>query len=260
MTVGATGGAERGRLSSGPDRVVVILRWAIIFVVVCIGSLAVYAVMTGVLRPPVPRTQAELILVRSKAAVQANKADGQAWAQLARAQYLTGKKDEAYETIKLARASIDPAESPILWVNNQELDMVIRDGKNEQALTMAEGFIKTDAEIRLKKRAEQLSQGIDLPLEAQNADNETSIELFLLKATAETNLQKYEEAVKSYDNVLLMAPLASDVLTLRGWAKLDAGDEQGAKADFEAALKYMPDLESAKTGLNAIAAPSSDSQ
>ncbi len=260
MSAGATEGPFTAKPVSERDRVVVSLRWAIIFVVVCIVSLALYALMAGVLTPPAPRTQAELILARSKEAVQANSQDGQAWAQLARAQYLTGKMEEAYATISLARGTIEATESPILWVNNQELDMTIRDGENERAVEMAEGFIKADADIRVRERAEQLAQGIDLPLEAQDLRNQTSIELFLLKATAESNLEKYADAVKSYDNALLMAPRASDLLTLRGWAKLQAGDVPGAKEDFETALKYIPDLESAKAGLATIDSPPSDSQ
>ena len=260
MSTGVAEGSQPPGVDIKPDRVVVILRWAIIFIVVCILSLAVYAVFAGVLEPPAPRTQAELILARSEAAVQANKKNGQAWAQLARAQYLTGDKGKAYATIALARKSIEASESPSLWVNNQELDMVIRDGRNEQALKMAAGFVKADAEIRVRERAEQLSKGIDQPLEAQNIANQTSIELFLLKAAAEGNLKKYKDAVKSYDNALLMAPRASDVLALRGWAKLNAGDQKGAKLDFEAALKYMPDLESANAGLREIDARSSDSK
>jgi tetratricopeptide (TPR) repeat protein len=124
---------------------------------------------------------------------------------------------------------------------------------------MAEGFVKTDAEIRVKERAAQLAQGIDIALDAQTAENQTSIELFLLKATAETNLGKHQDAVKSYDNALLMAPLASDLLVLRADAKYRAGDEKGAKEDYQTALKYVPDLEAAKAGLSTIEAGSPDS-
>lgn len=260
MTAVGGEGVQAPELSAGPDRVVVVLRWAIIFVVVCIVSLALYAVMAGALDPPAPRTQAELVLARSEAAVQANKKNGQAWAQLARAQYLTGKKDEAYATIALARKSVKANERPMLWVNNQELDMLIRDGKNEQAAKRAVVYVKTDAEIRVRERADQLAKGIDQDLQAQDAANQTSITLFMLKATAESNLKKYNDAVKSYDNALLMNPALSDVLTLRGWAKMNAGDKTGAKKDFESALKYMPDLESAKAGLKAIDSKSSDSK
>ena len=177
-----------------------------------------------------------------------------------RVQYLTGRKDEAYATIALARRSVEASERPILWVNIQELDMTIRDGKNEQALKSATAFVKKDAEIRLRERAEQLSRGIDQSLEAQTTENQASIELFLLKATAESNLKKYEDAIESYDNALLMAPMASDILALRGWAKLSADDAKGAKKDFKTALKYMPDLESAKAGLKAADDSSSDSK
>lgn len=260
MSADANEGVEVTELHAEPDRVIVAMRWAIVFMVVCIATLAAYAVVAGVFRPPAPRTQAESILSRSKASVQANKEDGQAWAQLARAQYLTGNKNEAYETIALARRSVEASERPILWINIQELDMTIRDGKNEQALKMADTFVKKDADIRVRERAEELSKGIDQSLEAQTVQNQPSIELFLLKATAESNLKKHKAAIESYDNALLMVPLASDILTLRGWAKLNAGDEKGATKDFETALKYMPDMESAKAGLQAIEEQSSDSK
>lgn len=249
----------RDQLHAEPDHVVKILRWGIVFIVLCLVSLALYAVTAGVVSPPAPRTQAESVLMRAQAAVDANEKDGLAWAQLARAQYLMGKKDDAYETIARARTVVEADERPILWVNNQELEMVISDGNNERALEMAEAFIKTDAQIRVDERAAELSQGIDQSLEAQTTENQTSIELFLLQAQAETNLGRFDEAVEAYDNALLMAPMASDILVLRGSVKLSAGDIPGAKEDFQAALRYMPDLESAKAGLRAAESGSSGS-
>jgi tetratricopeptide (TPR) repeat protein len=255
MTLGDTPGEQTVGLADKPDRIAVLLRWAILFVVACILCVAAYAVLAGVWNPPAPRTQSELILATSRAAVEQNKQDGQAWAQLARAQYFTGDIEAAYATISEARKSVEADERPLLWVNNQELDMLIRDGKTEEALQKAETFIKTDATIRAREKEELLAKGITADVDAQAQENQTTIELYLLRATAEMNLKQLDKAVKSYNEALVLAPRASDILSLRGWAKLDQEDREGARQDFEAALRFMPDLESAKAGLEAIESP-----
>ena len=42
---------------------------------------------------------------------------------------------------------------------------------------------------------------------------------------------------------------AADLVTLRGWAKLRAGDKKGAAKDFQNALKFLPGDASATNGL-----------
>jgi tetratricopeptide (TPR) repeat protein len=140
-------------------------------------------------------------------------------------------------------------DSSILWDNNQELDMLIRDGKNAEALKKSTAYVQKDVDLRAKTQQEYAGRGISVPLEAQDLANQTTIQLFLLRASAQMNLEKFDDAVVSYNNALKMSPMAADVLALRGWAKLESGDKKGAKKDFEASLKYLPDNESATEGL-----------
>jgi len=239
-------------MTGAADPVVRFMRWAILFIVVCIVALAGYAVLAGVLNPPAPRTQAEAILASAEAAVRLDPGNGQAWAQLARAQYLMGERAESAKTIAQARKRVK--DRTILWVYNQELDQLVRDGKNPEALKKSTEYVQKDIDFRTEQAEDYLARGINPPLDAQNAENQTTIQLFLLRATAQMNLKKPKDAVVSYDNALRMSPMAADVLALRGWAKLEAGDEKGAKKDFESSLKYLPGNEAATEGLEELEA------
>ncbi|HET6351279.1 MAG TPA: tetratricopeptide repeat protein [Coriobacteriia bacterium] len=240
---------ERVEYTENGDSVVQWLRWAILIVVISIIALAAFAAISGVFTPAAPRTQAESVLLRAKAAVKVSPGSGQAWAQLARAQYLTGDKGRAYDSIAQARKRVK--DETILWVNNQEVDMLIRDGKNAEALKKTDTYIQKDVDLRIVADAANKAKGISPPLETQDQRNQTTIQLFLMRATAEMNLKKYKDAVVSYTNALKMTPNAADVLTYRGLAQLKAGDKKGAKADFEQALTYMPDYTPAQAGLKA---------
>lgn len=235
-------------VDQGPDRVTQVLKWAILFVVVCIAVLAVYAVVAGVVMPPAPRTQAEALLNSGEAAVQKNPGNGKAWAQYARVLYLTGSKDEAWDALKRARKAVK--DETILWVNVQEVDMLLTEGKDEDVLKKSKDYIQQDINFRGKANAELGAKGIKAPLEA--IDNEPTIQMFVMRATAEGNLKKYKDAVRDLDNALVLDPQAADIIALRGWAKLNAKDKKGAKADFETALKFLPDNQSAQSGLEAL--------
>lgn len=243
-------------VDEGPDRVVRFLRMAILFVVACLVALAGYAVVGGILRPPAPRTQAESVLAIAEAGVRKHPGDGMLWAQLARAQYLTGSKEEAYETIKRSRKSVK--DRTVLWVNNQELDMLIRDGKYKKAADLSVKYVKEDGEIRGKEFAENSAKNIKVPLSEQNNENQSSIQLFLLQASAFGSLGEYDKSIEAYDNALLMAPRAADILTLRADVLLKSGDAKKAAKDYEAALKYLPDDTAANAGLKAAKAALSD--
>ena len=76
----------------------------------------------------------------------------------------------------------------------------------------------------------------------------------MAKANALSALGDNAGAVKAFDAYLKVAPIDSDVLVLRGLAKVKAGDKAGAAADYRAALKYIPDDKPALNGLKQIGA------
>ena len=61
-----------------------------------------------------------------------------------------------------------------------------------------------------------------------------------------------EESIEVLDLYLTDLPTAADVLVLRGDAKAESGDTEGAAADYRRALEFVPDLAEAQEGLAAI--------
>ncbi len=78
--------------------------------------------------------------------------------------------------------------------------------------------------------------------------------MLVLQGGGAGNMGKWKDAVKTLDYAIELDPLGADLHTLRGWAKLRAGDKAGAKKDFQKALAYMPDNTSAAQGLKEASA------
>lgn len=228
-----------------PDPVLQIMKIGIAFVVVTIVTVVLYAVLVGAFNPSSPRTVSESLLRRTKAAIEQNQKDGKSWAEYARALYLSGSKREARAAIADARKAV--TDKSILWVNNVELDIMLREGDDEAAVKKAEEFVKKSDEIYLAETKKLEAQGIKIP--AEMLDSDSTIQLYLLQATAQGNVGKYADAVKTLDKVMKLDPEAADALVMRGYAKLHAGDKDGAKTDFEKALTYLPDDANAQAGL-----------
>lgn len=231
-----------------PDRLIGLLRFGILFIIVTILSLVLYGLLAGVFMPPAPRTRAEDVLARTAAEVKAKPKDGKAWADYAEALYATGSKDEAREVLKQARKNVKSRS--IREVNNAEVHLLILDGKNAEALKLSTEYIQIDFAIRSADASANAQKLISVPLEAY--PNGPTITSFILRATAETNLKKYKDAVADYGNALVLDPQAADVQIMRGWARIAAGDKKGAKQDFEQGLRFLPDDPSGRRGLEAL--------
>ncbi len=55
------------------------------------------------------------------------------------------------------------------------------------------------------------------------------------------NSAMYSQAIFCYDKIIEFQPDASDAFSLRGWAKISAGDYDNGLADLQKALSFMPD-------------------
>ena len=228
-----------------PDRVVQLLLLGVAFMIVSLLSVIIYALLVGAIMPPAPRTVVESSLLEAQAAVKKNPASGRAWAALAGAQWAGGDEDEARKTLERARRTVK--DRTILLVNVKDLQFLMAEGKDEEAIKRAEAYIETEAKVRTEEMDAARAKGIQVPQPMQN--NADSIQLFVVKAAAEGNLDRWEEAIKTLDDALLLDDRAADLYRMRGWAKLRSGDAKGAKADFQTALRFLPDDESARQGL-----------
>jgi tetratricopeptide (TPR) repeat protein len=232
-----------------------LLGFAIVFLVISILSVVLYGLLAGVLNAPAPRTLVEASAAQAEAQLAKTPGSGRAWAALAASRWASGDRAGAYRALEEAASVV--TDHSILFVHTAELDFLLAEGRNEEAHEKAVEYVKAEEEYRVKEAAELLSRGIK-QTEGYFDYGET-VRLYVLKAAIEGNLEKWEDAVKTLDFALKLDDKAADVITLRGWAKLQSGDAEGAAADFRQALKYIPDYASAKEGLDAaIAAGAAD--
>lgn len=239
------------RVVGGRDAVTRYLGYGIVFLVLCILCLVIYALVTGVFAPPAPRTAAEASKVIAETAVKENPGNGRAWAALAQTRFAEGDEAGAWDAIEQGTALVK--DHSIIYLRTTELELLIAAGRDDEAYEKAVKYADEEAQYRAKEAADLAARGITIP-EGVGDYGETE-RLYVLKATAEGNVGKFEDAIKTLDFVLTLNDRAADVLALRGWAKLKTGDEAGAKEDFEAALRYIPDYQSAKDGLAALGQP-----
>lgn len=232
-------------LKSSPDRVSRILLWASIGVGCLIVAVLAYALLTGVFFHSTPRTWAESVRAAKESAVKANPGNGQAWADYAEALYAIGDKEGAQAALAQARTKV--TDKTIREVNNVDLHFLILEGRNADALARSQWYLQRDTALRTEEYNANLQKGITVPTEAQN--NDSTIRLFVLQGTAQSNLKMYKEAIESFNAALALDEQAADIIILRGWARVGAGDKTGAAKDFKYALQFLPDDASAKEGL-----------
>ena len=174
-----------------------------------------------------------------------NPGNGQAWAALAGAQWTAGDRSEAWATLAQARKRVK--DDSLVVVNMMTLRFLSAEGKDAEVVKQGDQYIKAAALNRTKQIEANLARGIKTPADAANNSNE--IEMLMLKAASQGNLGKWKEAVKTLDYAVELDPLGADLMTLRGWAELRAGNKAAAIKDFKQALAFMPGNASAAKGL-----------
>lgn len=204
-----------------------------------------FALVFGMLTSKAPRTSVERSLRVYEAAVSKGSTDPAIWSD-----YI-GALIEAQQYTKAERAIGDALErteeqhSRIL-VQSAKLALARKDypaAVKAGDLTLVECAAEVKAtEERYKK------SGITAAVERPSAYGPALV----IKADALTQLGKKREAVAAYDVFLEQIPRASDVLVLRGNLKAALNDKEGAEADYQQALKYIPDYETALEGLTKI--------
>ncbi len=233
------------------DRVVRLLTHGIWFTIVTILCVLLYALLSGVVNPPAPRTIAESTLYSMSALVKQRPTDGKAWADYVEALYATGDKAGAWAALKEGRKKVEHYRT-IRQLNVAEVHLLILDGKNKEAVDKSTTYIQNDIDIRTQENARNFERLIVVPYMQQ--DNAPTVRMFVLRATAQGNLKQWKDAIVSFDNALKLQPEAADVIVMRGWAKVEASDTAGAKKDFEEGLKYLPNDATALRGLQQVKA------
>lgn len=228
-------------------------RWLVVGifgVVILLLTFLLYGLIAGVLNPPAPRTAVEFAMQRAEATIQAKPESGRDWADYALLLYKTGDKAKAKATIKKARKVLK--NNSLVYVNNAEIEILLREGKNAEALKAADAELKYDAEERKKLDIERAKRGVKMPVEYQREMNKVTIDTLVMKARAQSALKKYDDAITSLAYAIYADPQAADVIVMRGELFLKVGNKEAAKNHFVEALKFIPDYEPALNGLKRL--------
>lgn len=227
------------------DPVESILQYAILGVVILALVGAAYAVFTGVLNPPAPRTALEAQLVAVRQAAEANLTSGEIWADYVTALVAVGDFNGAEQQYERARKVLKADQLLLLQIAGVEMRLAEED--YEAAFKLAEDTVKLEASEREKAVRKQMEAGVIADPKLYGPDIAT--DTYLGHARAAAALKKWDVAGASLTIALEYSPRASDLYFLRGQAYLQLDETDKAIADFNEALRFNPDFEDARVAL-----------
>ncbi|MEI8080971.1 MAG: tetratricopeptide repeat protein [Actinomycetes bacterium] len=230
-----------------------VARWLLmaILVVIILWLLSVAsALLFGFLSPAAaPRTSIEHQVAEYQLKTQTGKAAAVDWAAYVSALLEAGQVtkaesvvNQAIKTSKSDKSYVYLSQARVLMARKRYNDAV----KAADA-ALAESKKETDSEV---KRLQ--AKGINATVEKRRLPSWQ--DSLLVRAQALAAAGKTADAIKAYDDFLVLAPTESDVLTVRGLLKVKVGDKTGAEKDFREALRFIPTYKPALDGLKQIGA------
>lgn len=216
-----------------------ILTIATLVVVVVILATLATVVLYGLQLQSAPRTLQERTLAVAETAVAESPDQYESWLALAYAQIEVGRYSAATESIEQGKAVEDTAGFYIA-----EAYLVESQGRTEEAIELYEKA-KERAIAEREERNQEL-QAVGVKLETPNTD---LADAAIGKARLLATIEELTASVAEYDIALEVQPQMSDILVERGDVKARLGDTTGARADYESALTFIPDMPEALDGL-----------
>lgn len=204
-----------------------------------------YLVYFAVTHQGLPQTVAERAVRDQELAHREDPADPVKGAAYARVLIETGRLDQAERVLARYR-SVETTEARAA-VAVQQVRLLLARGDAEAALDAVKGARSAVEALRALRKEQLKSRGISF-----EPGMPEQIELGLLWADAAEKSGKLETAVEALSWVLEANGTAADVLTRRGELFVRLGKKDQARADFEKALKMLPDYEPAKKGLESL--------
>jgi tetratricopeptide (TPR) repeat protein len=239
--------AKRQQASIFADPIVRVMAWAAAGLLTLYLVVVVSALLTGVLTSPAPRTASERSLDAAQSAVKAGDHSAKALADYANALIEVQQFGAAQDVISTAPKTALGTPTADVEVAQARLYLAEKDyAKSQSEADTAMKIIKTAFDAQVAKAGLNVAK-------TQGISN-NYYDALLIKGAAAAAAGDPRGAIKAFDAYLEHDGFASDVLVQRAQAKLKIKDVAGAKADFQAALKYTPDYQSAIDGLKTIGA------
>lgn len=245
-------GPDRRRRTSNSGRAVTRSDPLVRYLVIATAVVTVVALVFGIyiayraVNPLPPRTVQEMQLQRTEAAVKQNPESDEAWAGYAQALTVLGRYTAAENAIEDGLKVVP--ESPPLLVTRAGLYYATE--RDEDALATLEELYAAIEDARIAKEESLAERGITADVSDLWAD--VWVEGTLIEADVYLRSDDLQGAIDAYTEALEQDPRMADVLTMRGNAYRMMGDIEASREDFEAALRFGPDYEPARLGLDSL--------
>lgn len=241
---------ERVVVAEEVDRPTRWLIWAVSAVALFLVALIAYGLVSGSLSERAPATREEDALASTAAAIAADPADGMQYAIRAETLYSLGKTDQAFEVLDQGEKAVAGENPALLYILRARTAILNQEGEFKEAVEVGTRAMTASDDYLAKQGLALAQKGVTGI--SGNMKVTASVDTAIQVAAAYMGVKDYDKALELYDYALRLEPTAGDILALRGWAYLDAGKEAEAKADFEQVLQYLPDDESALSGLEQL--------
>ncbi|MGB4593726.1 MAG: tetratricopeptide repeat protein [Coriobacteriia bacterium] len=219
---------------------------AILLVLILVLTAVVYLVYTGVSANRMPRTLAEMQLKDYEQQFLATPGDPEAVARYARQLIEAKRYSRARSVIATFRSSEPTADASVIV---EEARLANATGSPDEALAILDTAIDAAAAQRDTKQKELEAKGVYVRPDAPALVDAALLKSQILDAQGDT-----EGAIEVLTLALKEDATMADILVWRGDLEAKSGDTESARADYNAALKMIPDYAPALAGLKAIGA------
>lgn len=226
------------------DQVIQWMWLAILAVIVLIVTAVLWIVVTGIMDPPAPRSYHERQLDLLETVVKEKPTVPRAWADYARA-FIAAKQYSRAERVLDKGDRAVGEETPELTVERARL--AVHTGETEEALKLLAHALKVTKAKRAKEIAEMTKKGVTV--DPRIVHSEEMAAAAEMQGDMLASEERWAEAVESYGVAIFEKPENVDYLVKRGAVYIQMDEPKKAKADFEAALVYVPDYQPAVAGL-----------
>lgn len=207
-----------------------------------------YVVVAGFINPAGPRTAVEARLLLSGDAAKQQPQSGEARFDYILSLAVVGRNRVALDEVNQAKKDLKGLELPYAYL--AEASVLFGQGKYDQAVKAADVGIKvkdTAVAAEVAKFAEK-----KIKMDPESLSQNLSVRLLMVKAQSLARRGRTKDSLVALTAALKADPLASDVLVLRAKTYQELGETGKARADFQTALKYIPDFEPALSGLREL--------
>jgi len=221
------------------------LQFGVLAVVILILAAVLWALVTvSSLDSAAPRTATERNIRALEAAVLEQPEDAPTWAKLIRAQALSGDTRAASRSVERADTALGTRRGP---VGIEVARIAFLEEDFEAALEEIDAALAIVAEETEAERKSLAERNI-----VMDPDFTAEIDARVLKGEILTAAGDAEGAIDAYTEALEFNGRMADVLLARGLLYEELGQAEEARADFEAALTYIPDYAPALEALDRI--------